>query len=41
MGWLSLILLELNIMSLYQRSMMFCTEWLDRSQKYGAVLNNS
>lgn len=27
MGWLSLILLELNIMSLYQRSMLFCTEW--------------
>ena len=27
MGWLSLTLLELNVMSLYQRSMMFCNEW--------------
>ena len=27
MGWLSVILLELNIMSLHQRDRMFCTEW--------------
>ena len=27
MGWLSPILTELNIMSLYQRNMIFCNEW--------------
>lgn len=26
-GYLSLVILELNIYSLYQRNMLLCTEW--------------
>ena len=27
-GWLSVIITEYNIMTLYQRNMLMCTEWL-------------
>lgn len=27
MGYLSLMIMELNIMNLHRRNMMFCSEW--------------
>ena len=36
MGYFHLMIMELNIITLFQRKMLFCSEWLDHGFPYSS-----
>lgn len=40
MGYLSLVIMELNIMNLHRRNMLFCSEWYGLISPYSPFLHS-